>query len=253
MFEEAHLPDGTIGFRKFSRGGADARYFAEAAGLAALASTGAVLTPRVYAVSETELITGLISQGAASTAGWAELGRQLAALQAIPQPGFGFTGDNFCGDTPQPNPRYSDGHAFFAEQRLLYQGQLAFEARLLDATELAALEGICARLVDLVPAQPPALLHGDLWRGNVLFNEQGRPVLIDPACYWGWAEAEIGRTALFGGFPEAFYASWASASEPQPGWRERLPLYNVYHLLNHLNLFGPSYHPGVVEILRRFS
>jgi fructosamine-3-kinase len=116
-----------------------------------------------------------------------------------------------------------------------------------------ALEGLCGRLEALVPKQGPALLHGDLWNGNVLFDTLGQPVLIDPACYWGWPEAEIAMCALFGGFPQSFYTSWESAARPETGWRERLPIYQLYHLLNHLNLFGGAYHTQVMATLRRFT
>ena len=114
------------------------------------------------------------------------------------------------------------------------------------------LESILARLPELIPAQDPALLHGDLWRGNVLFNGAGTAHLIDPACYWGWPEAELGMTTLFGAFSPVFYQAYTETRPLQQGWRERLPLYNLYHLLNHLNLFGVSYHEQVLSVLARY-
>jgi fructosamine-3-kinase len=251
-YETTVTADGRPAFRKFSRSGGSEQFRAEADGLAALAATGTVRTPAVLAVSDRELLTERIETGAATARGWRELGAQLAAMHAREQPCFGFTADNFCGDTPQPNPRTDDGHEFFAAQRLSYQGRRAFEAGLLDSRELSALEALGERLPTLVPAQGPALLHGDLWRGNVLFDNTGGAVLIDPACYWGWPEADIAMCALFGGFPAAFYDAWAADARPQPGWRERLPLYQLYHLLNHLNLFGPGYHGQVVSVLRQY-
>lgn len=247
------MPDGRPAFRKFLPAGVSDRFQAEADGLRELAATATVRTPEVLAVDERQIITSRVDQGHAGSRGWSELGERLAALQAIEQACFGFTADNYCGDTPQPNPRGDDGHAFFAEHRLMYQGRLARDAGLLNARDVAALDRLCQRLGELIPPMPPALLHGDLWRGNVLFDGAGRPVLIDPACHWGWPEAEIAMTSLFGGFPESFYHSWEEAAEPQPGWRERLPLYNLYHLLNHLNLFGRSYYPGVSEVLQRYG
>ena len=207
----------------------------------------------MFAASGSELVTERIESGRASPASWERLGRQLAELHALEQPCFGFTSDNFCGDTPQPNPRTGDGHAFFAECRLGYQGRLAFDRGLLDEGEMGQLERLCSSLETLVPEQGPALLHGDLWNGNVLFDQAGDPVVIDPACYWGWPEAEIGMCALFGGFPENFYASWESCAGPQPGWRERLPVYQLYHLLNHLNLFGGGYRSQVLSVLDRYT
>lgn len=247
------LPDGRAAFRKFLSNGESGRFRAEADGLRALAETHTVLTPAVLSVGGSEIITSRIEQGDVGPSAWSDLGGQLAALQSQERPCFGFAGDNFCGDTPQPNPRSSDGHAFFAEHRLAFQARLARDAGLLEARDIAAIDSLCTRLERLIPAAPPALLHGDLWRGNVMFDHAGDAVLIDPACYWGWPEADIGMTALFGGFPEPFYRSWEREAQPPPGWRERLPLYNLYHLLNHLNLFGRSYYSGVTDVLRRFG
>ena len=97
------------------------------------------------------------------------------------------------------------------------------------------------------------MIHGDLWSGNAISGPQGEPALIDPAAHYGWAEAELGMTALFGGFSEAFYRAYDEAAGLQAGWRERLPLYNLYHLLNHLNLFGAGYLGQVQGILDRFA
>lgn len=249
-FEFTTTADGRPAFRKSGAAGEQLR--AEARGLAALAETGQVRVPEVLAVSDSELVTERIESGPASTAGWELLGRQLAAMHRIPQPCFGFVEDNFCGDTPQPNPRMADGHGFFAEHRLLYQGRKAYDAGLLTKPDLEALEQLCQRLPALVPEQGPALLHGDLWNGNLLFDPAGGPVVIDPACYWGWPEAEIAMCALFGGFANAFYLSWEDASGPAAGWRDRLPIYQLYHLLNHLNLFGSGYYGGVSGVLQRF-
>jgi fructosamine-3-kinase len=250
-YETTTTAEGRPAFRKY--GAASDRFQAEAEGLAALAATGLVRVPEVLEVSGSELVTELIEQGSPSREGWEVLGRQLAAMQALEQPCFGFTGDNYCGDTPQPNPRTGDGFAFFSEHRLGFQGRLAMDAGLLEADDIRALEQLCGQLDSLVPQQGPSLLHGDLWNGNVLFDRSGEPVLIDPACYWGWPEAEIAMCGLFGGFPEAFYASWEAAADPEPGWRERLPLYQLYHLLNHLNLFGSAYHGQVVNLLNRWG
>lgn len=247
--------DGRPAFRKSGVAGRQLR--AEAQGLAALADTGAVRVPELFAVDDLALLTERIECGPATPAGWERLGRQLATLHGIPQVCFGFVEDNFCGDTPQPNPRMTDGHAFFAEHRLIYQGRMAYDAGLLEPRDLQALEQLCGRLPALVPGQGPALLHGDLWNGNVLFDPGGDPggdpVLIDPACYWGWPEAEIAMCELFGGFTETFYRSWEDALGPEAGWRERLPIYQLYHLLNHLNLFGGGYHGSVKRVLQRFS
>ena len=184
---------------------------------------------------------------------WETLGRQLAALHNHTAPRFGFPHNNYIGSTPQPNPWTEDGYAFFAEHRLLFQARLAHRRGLLPAEDVRRVERLAARLPDLVPPQPPSLIHGDLWSGNVIADDRGQPALIDPAAHYGWAEAELGMTQLFGGFPESFYRAYEEVRPLAPGWRERLPIYNLYHLLNHLNLFGSSYYGAVQRILRRYA
>ncbi len=183
---------------------------------------------------------------------WPEFGRRLAAVHRQTAPRFGFPHDNYIGRTPQPNPWTADGYAFFAEHRLGFQAHLAHRRGLLPAADLRRVERLAARLPELVPPQPASLLHGDLWRGNALTDARGGPALIDPATYYGWAEADLAMTALFGGFPEAFYRAYEAARPLAPGYRERFPIYNLYHLLNHLNLFGTGYLPAVQAVLRRF-
>lgn len=160
--------------------------------------------------------------------------------------------DNWCGTTPQPNPRDTDGHAFFANHRLLFQAGRAHAAGLLAAPDLHRVEAIAGRLQDLVPVQAPALLHGDLWHGNVFADTNGEAVLVDPAAYWGWPEADLATTRLLGGFDDAFYDAYLEMRPLEPGWEERMPLYNLYHLLNHLNLFGEGYGAEVDAMLAHY-
>jgi fructosamine-3-kinase len=232
---------------------APAEMFArEAEGLAALAATGELRVPAVHLVGEDFLLLEDLRPGRRATDYWEAFGRGLARLHAHTSPRFGFEHDNYIGSTPQPNRWSEDGYAFFAQQRLGYQVRLARENGLLVASEAAAIKRLAARLPQLVPPQPASLLHGDLWAGNALADAQGAPAIIDPAAHYGWAEAELGMTALFGGFPPAFYAAYEAQRPLAAGWRERLPLYNLYHLLNHLNLFGSGYYGQVMEVMSRF-
>ena len=228
-------------------------FAAEAAGLEDLGRTGSLRTPAIVHVDTHFLLLDYIESGPAGRQSWEQLGRALAENQSNPLPRFGYPIDNFCGRTPQINTPTDDGHAFFTEYRLRYQGKLAVDANLMTHADMDRLQELCARIETLIPRQQAVLLHGDLWSGNVLFDSAGAPVLIDPASYWGWAEADIGMTALFGGFDRRFYAAWDEAAKPLPGWQDRLPLYNLYHLLNHLNLFGRSYHSQVQSILKAYS
>ena len=225
----------------------------EAEGLTALATAEGPRFPRPLLAGPDFLLLEDLAP-APRRPGYGEtLGRQLAALHAHRGERFGFEADNYLGSTPQPNPWTEDGYAFFAEHRLLYQARLASRRGLLEPADLAKTERLAARLPELVPAQPAALIHGDLWSGNAISGPQGEPALIDPAAHYGWAEAELGMTALFGGFSEAFYRAYDETAGLQPGWRERLPLYNLYHLLNHVNLFGTGYLGQVLGILDRFT
>lgn len=184
---------------------------------------------------------------------WPAFGRRLARLHQQTRPEFGFEHDNYIGSTPQPNPWTADGYAFFAEQRLLYQARLARRQGLLGTAEVKQTERLARRLPELVPEQPASLIHGDLWSGNALADRGGNPALIDPAAHYGWAEAELAMTTLFGGFPEVFYRAYQELNPRPPGLWERFEIYNLYHLLNHLNLFGGGYRAQVTGILRRYG
>jgi fructosamine-3-kinase len=172
---------------------------------------------------------------------WGSLGRGLAIIHQHTYRLFGFEQNNFIGSTPQPNTWIEDGFDFFAEKRLLYQARLARKRGLLSSKVYTQIESISKKLPDLIPKQPASLLHGDLWSGNAISDEFGDPAIIDPAVHYGWVEAELAMTALFGGFPQEFYQAYESVNPLAPGWHTRFPIYNLYHLLNHLNIFGRSY------------
>jgi fructosamine-3-kinase len=184
---------------------------------------------------------------------WEKLGRQLAHLHQKTNAQFGFAHNNYLGSTPQPNKWMADGHEFFAEWRLGFQARLARDNGGLAAGEAAEVERLAARLPELVPHQPASLIHGDLWGGNAISDAAGQPALIDPAAHYGWAEAELGMTMLFGGFAEEFYRAYEEDHPLEKGWRTRLDIYNLYHLLNHLNLFGSGYHEQVIGVLRKYK
>ncbi len=226
---------------------------AEMQGLSALAEADALRVPRAYVSGPDFLLLEDLNPAQPSKSYWEDFGRGLASLHSRTSDKFGFQQDNYLGSTPQPNPWTDDGYVFFGEHRLRFQARLARHKRFLDDHDLVQVDAIIRRLPQLVPEQPASLLHGDLWSGNATSDAGGEPALIDPAAHYGWAEAELGMTALFGGFPSAFYEAYEAARSLQPGWRDRLSLYNLYHLLNHLNLFGATYLDQAKLVIHRFS
>ena len=231
----------------------DGMFHAEAVGLAALGECAALRIPNVIHVEDNFLLLEDLGQGTLGTHFWKQLGEGLAKLHSNRHPRFGFSLDNYCGSTPQQNSLTVDGYEFFANYRILKLASQAFHRNLLTREDLSGLESIAARLADWIPAQPAVLIHGDLWSGNLHCDELGNPALIDPASYWGWAEAELAMTELFGGFASDFYHYYAEHSNLDGNWRERAPLYNLYHLLNHLLLFGGSYLAPIRNTINRFA
>jgi fructosamine-3-kinase len=166
---------------------------------------------------------------------------------------FGFEHNNYIGSTEQPNPWTDDGHKFFAEHRLLFQARMALSRGLLGKSDLNEVESIVNKLPDLIPVQPASLLHGDLWSGNAMSDSTGAPAIIDPAAHYGLAESELAMTTLFGSFPAIFYRAYEEVRPLEPGYQARFSIYNLYHLLNHLNIFGRGYLGQVQAILRRYA
>lgn len=228
-------------------------FSAEAAGLQALQAATTLRIPDVIYIGQDFLVLEDLGDGPRGKHFHTDLASGLAQLHQSRQEQFGFVMDNYCGATRQLNTPCSDGFEFFAERRLLHLGRKAYDAGLLPREICKRLEFLAANLSRWIPAQPPVVLHGDLWSGNVHCDERGQPCLVDPACYWGWAEADLAMTLLFGGFSTDFYANYAEISDLDSNWRERVPLYNLYHLLNHLLLFGSGYLPGIESTCREFA
>lgn len=225
----------------------------EAEGLTALAVPGGPRVPQPLLVDADFLLLEFLPSAPPAPNGWEVFGQRLAALHAVTHAQFGFPHSNYIGSTPQPNAWRADGFQFFAEQRLLFQGKLARERGALSASDLKRLEHIAAHLANWIPPQPASLLHGDLWSGNVLPGPDGHAALIDPAAHYGWAEADVAMTTLFGRLPAVFYSAYEAARPLPPGAPQRFELYNLYHLLNHLNLFGGSYLGAVRATLARYG
>jgi len=223
----------------------------EAAGLNAINQTQTVLTPKPLCVCTVDntaaLIMTTISTVPANEAAWSRFGKELANLHKHDtQNRFGFETDNHLGLTPQPNGWHDDWVEFNKQYRLGHQLTLATKRNLINRNEQRKIEAVIDQLGDFIPNNPkPALLHGDLWSGNVLpsIDEHGQMCIavIDPACYIGDAWADIAMMKLFGGFPDCCYKAYESSVSDHVNIDSRIAVYQLYHVLNHVNLFGRSY------------
>jgi fructosamine-3-kinase len=222
-----------------------AMFEAEAAGLNAIADTQTIGAPRALCTGSSGdtafIVMRHLHLGNGNALGWREAGRQLAALHRCSADAYGWDRGNTIGATPQHNDWQADWVTFWRDQRLAFQ--LAEAARNGYRGRLQSLgEKLLARFPVLIDHAPsPSLLHGDLWGGNLSFTHSGEAVVYDPAVYYGDREADLAMTELFGGFSADFYASYRDAWPLDAGYRVRKTLYNLYHVLNHLNLFGGGY------------
>lgn len=229
-------------------------FSAERDALAAIAATDTVKVPAPLALGtdgkSSMLALEWLHLGAATPQTGARFGQQLAALHRNTAAEFGWHCDNTIGKTPQPNRRSDNWLSFFREQRLEFQLRLAARRGYNDELQE---EGawLCENLASLFTGYDPqpSLLHGDLWGGNWAAHD-GEPVMFDPATYYGDRETDLAMTRLFGGFPASFYTAYEASWPLAPGAAGRQPLYQLYHVLNHLNLFGSGYESGALALLR---
>lgn len=240
-------------FLKTNQGAAADMFACEAEGLNALRVPGGPRLPIPYVYGADFILLEDLAPAERAADYWSTFGRQLAFVHKQAYRSFGFPHDNYIGSTPQLNSWSDDGYKFFGEYRLVSQAQLAQRRGLLDGIALKRIERLCIRLPDLVPKQPASLIHGDLWSGNAMTDSAGGPAIIDPAAHYGWAEADLAMTDLFGAFPSQFYEAYNETRPLEAGFRGRFPIYNLYHLLNHLNIFGGSYLGQVLSVVNSYT
>ncbi|MEN9214683.1 MAG: fructosamine kinase family protein [Gloeomargarita sp. DG02_4_bins_56] len=217
-------------------------FITEALGLQALSAAHTLKIPQVigWGVAEAQAYLILEYLTLTQRGNWYFMGQQLAQLhrQSVGQQ-FGWERDNYIGATPQKNAWHRDWADFFCTCRLGYQFQLAQRR----GGRFPAVEKLLNRVHDLLGAMAvtPVLVHGDLWSGNAAFTQAGEPVIFDPAVYYGHREVDLAMSELFGGFPAQFYQGYQSVWPLESGYHQRKTVYNLYHILNHFNLFGGSY------------
>jgi fructosamine-3-kinase len=232
---------------------------AEADGLAAIAASGSLRTPAVIALGADEahaflVLEWLELQPLASATDGARFAEALAGLHRDVGEHFGWPRDNFIGHTPQRNTERDNWARFFVEERLRPQFARAreqgFEIELQRQAE-RLLDRVPALFLDYRPAV--SLLHGDLWHGNAAVLADGTPVVFDPAVHRGDRESDLAMSELFGGFPSAFYAAYRRTWALHEDYEQRKMLYSLYHVLNHLNLFGRGYLREALRLATRLN
>ncbi len=233
-------------FVKLNHGSLLDMFEAEAAGLNEIASSQSIRVPQVicYGTAEGQayLVLEHIRFGRGNNNSHQQLGHDLAQMHQHTQAQFGWFRDNTIGSTPQPNTLTADWVTFLRDQRIGFQLQLAARNGYrgqLQSQGQALLDVIDQFFSNYQPQ--PSLLHGDLWSGNYAISDAGEPLIFDPATYYGDREADLAMTELFGGFPPDFYSAYNDAYPLDSGYKQRKTLYNLYHIINHLNLFGGGY------------
>lgn len=249
--------DGSSVVAKTLPGGAEDLFSVEAAGLDALGVTGCIRTPEVLAVTDRLLLLEAMLPRRDDPEFWETLASDLAALhRSTTADRFGWYQDGYLGQLPQRNAWATDGHAFYAEHRLLRYVSEPLVDRALSPADCRALERLCDRLPEIIPTMPPVLTHGDLWSQNLLTTADGHPALVDPAVSYTWAEVDLSMLWCEPRPPDSdrFFAVYQDLAPSPPGWVERMPVLFLRELLSCLAHFGDtgSYGDRVRTILAPF-
>ena len=234
-------------------------FLKETNGLNELRKPAVIKVPTVILSENSFILMEYIESGVKSKSFFKNFGRKFAELHKFKGKYFGFMEDNYIGSNVQRNipgdDEKEDWVNFFFTKRLLAQYTLA-EKNDYVTNELTdgilELERHIYRILD-GSEEPPSLLHGDLWAGNFMVDETGSPVLIDPAVYYGHREADLAMTKLFGGFKPEFYSAYNEVYPLPDGYEYREDIYKLYHILNHLNLFGKSYYNQAMDIIKKYT
>lgn len=232
-------------------------FHSESRGLALLAAPGVMRIPQVVGVGEAGayqfILMEFIENSRRVSGYWNLLGERLAGIHKATHGRYGLDHPNYMGSLTQYNCEHDSWTEFFIVERLEVQVKMSIDQGSADAALAARFGKLYQSLPSILHEEPPSLLHGDLWGGNLITDEKGEPCLIDPAVYYGHREVDLAMTQLFGGFEPAFYHGYNEAFPLESGYEDRLDIYNLYPLLVHVNLFGQSYLHQVRSILSRFT
>ncbi|WP_417885900.1 fructosamine kinase family protein [Zunongwangia sp.] len=225
----------------------------EMAGMKKLKAAKAIDVPEMIGVYSEENYAGLLMEYRETSSQtedfWGIFGKQLADLHKNSRETFGFSEDNYIGSLPQLNNNHKNIVDFYIEERLQPQFKLAKE----QGYSLGNTKQFCSALYHIIPEEKPALIHGDLWNGNYLVNADGKPCLIDPAVAYAPREMDLSMMKLFGGFSTSVFENYFSKFPVENGFEERVPIWQLYYLLVHLNLFGTGYLSSCKKIIAQFS
>ncbi|MBP6386266.1 MAG: fructosamine kinase family protein [Pseudarcicella sp.] len=243
-------------FIKWNNGDHHGMFEAEAKCLQLLQNTHTIAVPKVVnygkILDKEYLMIEFMSSSFNKDNYWEDFGHKLALLHQNTNTQFGLDFDNYIGVQKQTNDWMENGVDFFIQKRLKAQIDIANYDRKISKPLNDKFENLFQKLHNIIPNDKPSLLHGDLWSGNVMTNPQGEAALIDAACYYGLREAELAFTTMFGGFETSFYEAYNSTYPIPKGFSERIPIYNLYPLLVHVNLFGGGYLDAVEKIVSKY-
>ncbi len=226
---------------------------AEAKGLQLLQASESFFIPRIIQEGEIDtfsyLVLSYIKEGQATSNSWSLFAKQLAKLHRCTAENFGLDHANFIGSLDQFNYYENNSSDFYINQRLIPQFKMAQQ----NGFRFSTLDSLYKNIERSIPLEKPSLVHGDLWNGNSFFNEEGKPVLIDPACSFACREMDLAMMKLFGGYPDIVFKEYKEHFPLVNQWEERISLWQLYYLLVHLNLFGSRYLAQVNNIVTRYS
>jgi protein-ribulosamine 3-kinase len=243
-------------FVKWNKGDHEGMFESEAKSMELLRETNTVQVPKVYGYGKkadgSYLMLDFVAESTKKEDYWQNLGIKLAELHNITNDKFGLNFNNYVGALRQINDFTEDGIQFYHEKRLSIQLESAYKAKRVDYKLYIDLNNIFSKINSLFPKEKPSLIHGDLWSGNIMVGNKGQATLVDPSAYFGLREAEIAFTTLFGGFKNEFYNAYNHTRPLEPGFKDRIDLYNLYPLLVHLNLFEGGYLAAIKQIVKKY-